>query len=112
MNNIDFLPERIRKRHARKARLVRQGYLLAACVMALALLGGVRHNRSRRAQGELEMLEGRLARSDSQLAALESLERQRAELFVIQRIEGHLGSRIKVIDILGELEALLSPSMA
>ena len=50
MNEVEFLPERIRHRRARRRRLVRQGYLLAACAVALGVLTYVNALRIDRAQ--------------------------------------------------------------
>lgn len=111
MDRIDFLPERIRVKRQRNRRLVLQANLLVACVVALAALAYVRQGKLTQAQAELNLLCERSAEAGRQLELKASLERQQAELMIMQRIEGHLGSRVNTLDVLAEIERLMPESM-
>jgi len=110
MDNIDFLPERIKAQRAMKRRLLRQGYLLGLCAVALVALGYIQHRRVIKAQGELEMLADREQNIRSQLEMREMLQRQEADLMIMKRIEDQFGSRINPLDILSEIERILPES--
>ncbi|HOD81712.1 MAG: hypothetical protein BWX88_04708 [Planctomycetes bacterium ADurb.Bin126] len=112
MENIDFLPERIRNQRVRSKWFSRQVYLLAVFAGALALLALERQNRISRAEAELLLLTGRSANVQRQLAMLGTLESQQAELHLKKRINDHLGSRFNVMVVLAELERLMPASMA
>ncbi len=112
MLNIDFLPERIKLQRAHRKRLIRQGYLLVSCVVALGVLAYARYGRVKSAQAELLLLTERSANVRQQLVMRGSLERQQGELAVKKRIDDQLGSRINVLDILAELSRLLPESMS
>ena len=112
MENIDFLPERIRNQRLRSKWFSRQVYLLAIFAGALALLALGRQNRISQAEAELLLLTGRSANVQRQLAMLSSLEGQQAELHLKKRINDHLGSRFNVMVVLAELERLMPNSMS
>ena len=112
MNNVDFLPERIKTNRARRRRVVRQGYLLTACVVGLGLLGYARCFRIDEAQAELLQLDQQVANVQTQLEIREELEKTQAGLLIIQRIEEQLGSRADTLDVLSELESVLPDSIA
>ena len=112
MNNVDFLPERIKTNRARRRRLVRQGYLLMACVVGLALLGYARGFQIDEAQAELLQLDQQVANVQTQLEIREELEKTQAGLLIIQRIEEQLGSRADTLDVLSQLETVLPDSIA
>jgi len=112
MQSVDFLPERIRLRRARRRRLFRQGYLLAAFAVAVIMLGYVRYRRIDSAQGQLAMLGDRAVNIRNQLTMRQSLEKELADLMIKKRIDETLGSRVLALDVLGELERLLPESMA
>ena len=111
MSEIDFLPERIHAQRQRRRRLVRQGYLLVLCVMGLVLLGYLREGAVSEARAELGLLESRSSNLQRQLALRAELESQQADLMIMQRIEGQLGSRVNALDILAELERLMPETM-
>ena len=73
MNNVDFLPERIRAQRRRRRTLVRQGALVGVVALALAVLGWVRQGRVSRAQAELNLLTERVEGIDGQLAMRQKL---------------------------------------
>lgn len=108
MKNVDFLPERIRIDRKRKAALIRQGHLLVLCMVGLALLGYLRYGRVDEARGELALLRERSTNLARQIAMRSVLEQQQAELLVKQQIDEHLGSRVSALDILGELQNVMS----
>jgi len=112
MEKIDFLPERIRNQRARGKRLVRQAYLLGLCIAAMAVLAYDRQARISNAQGELVLLTGRSANVQRQLAMLGMLESEQAELYLKKRINDHLGSRVKTLVVLAELERLMPEGIA
>jgi len=111
MNEIDFLPERIKARRARRRRLTRQGYLLAVAVAALTAWAGLGNERIVWARGELAMLEEVSASMDRQIAIKAQMERQLADLMVKERVSKTLGSRVNVLDVAHELERLLPEGM-
>ncbi|HDZ22791.1 hypothetical protein LCGC14_0321060 [marine sediment metagenome] len=108
MTIVDFLPEHIRIQRARRRRLIREGYLLAICLVTMVALGYVRHGRIAQAQGEVALLAERSTTVQAQLSMRADLEAQQAELRIKQRIDEHLGSRVSALDILGELQQLTS----
>jgi Tfp pilus assembly protein PilN len=107
MEGVDFLPERIRARRAQRRRLIRQGYLLAACAAALLALGFHRQARVGRAQAELALLSERRDEVQRRLSVLSGLQRQHAELMLKKRIDDALGSRAGALDVLAELEKVM-----
>lgn len=112
MNSVDFLPERIRIKRARRRRLVRQGHLLAVCAFALVVLGYLRSETIRDAHNELGLIAEQAASVELQLAQRKQLERERAEFLIFQRIEEQLGSRVNALNLLTELEGLLPDGVA
>lgn len=112
MDNVDFLPERICESRARRRRIVRHGHLLAVCAAGLLILGYARQGQIRTAHAEVEMLGIRAAGAQEQLALLDELERQQAELMIIRRIQSDLGSRVGALDVLAELERIIPESIA
>lgn len=112
MENIDFLPERIRLQRARRARLLRQVHLLAVCAAALVLLGYVRQGRISKVRGEVAMLTERAANTRQQLTERNHLEKQLAEMMIMKRIDDDLGSRADALDVLAALHRILPESMA
>ena len=111
MDDIDFLPERIKTQRARKRRLTRQGYLLAIAVAALVVWAYSGGQRLAGAQERLKLLQERSAGMERQLALKGQLERQLADLLIKERISKTLGSRVSVLDITHEIERLLPASM-
>lgn len=111
MNSIDFLPDAIKAKRARRRRLARQGYLLAFAVGATVLWAYLGQRRVSRAQAELTQLRRQSANLTSQLALKTQLERQLGDLMIMERISKTLGSRVNVLDVSNELERLLPASM-
>ncbi len=112
MEIVDFLPEQVKAQRARRRRLLRQAYMLAVCVGALIVLGHFRQQWLGEARAQLVMLEDRKANTQQQLLMLDTLERRLKELMVKKRIDEHLGSRVDILDVMGELQWLLPESMA
>lgn len=111
MENVDFLPERIRLARTRRRRIIRQVYLSIACACALVVFGYARHGQIREARGELVMLDDRAHNVRQQLKTRQSLEDQQTELVVVRRIVNDLGSRTKVLNVLAELQRVIPPSI-
>jgi len=111
-NNVDFLPKRIRVVRARRARIIRQAYLLTICIGGLVLLGYTRSEQVARARADLNSLDKRLANVQQQLALRDSLEAQQADLMIMKLIEEDLGSRLNVLDVLSELETVVPQTIA
>ncbi len=107
MQNVDFLPETIKEQRARRRRLVRQGYLVVLCVIALAVLGYIRHRRISKAHAQLALLDKRVKNVRQQLVMRKDLERQQAEVLIKKRIDDLLGSRVNTLDLLAELERVM-----
>jgi len=112
MESIDFLPERIKFQRAKRKRLIRQVYLLAVCVVTLALLAYTRQARIAKTQAQLGLLAERSKNVQRQLQMLSSLQRQQADLMIKKRIDDQLGSRANALDVLSELGRLLPRSVA
>jgi Tfp pilus assembly protein PilN len=112
MNDLDFLPDRIRRERQRRRRLVRQAYLLILCVGGLALLGYLRQGTVSEAQAQLQQIQDRSSSLRQQLALRDELEKQQAELMIMERVEGQLGSRVSALDVLAELERLMPETMS
>ncbi len=103
MREVDFLPESIRRQRLRRRRLARQGYLLAACAVAMGALTYVRQGRLARAQGQLTALTERARNLQHQVAMIPEVERQMADLLIKKRIDEELGSRADCTGVLAEL---------
>jgi Tfp pilus assembly protein PilN len=107
MNQVDFLPERIRLGRARKARRVRQAWVVALAAAILVTIGIVRHGSINKAQAELAMVQRASQNVRTQLAVRQELERQQADLLVKKRIDDQLGSRVTPTELLGELQRMM-----
>ncbi len=103
MREVDFLPERIRQQRARRRQLVRQGYLLAAVAVVMALMAYARHGRLAEAKGQLATLHERADGLKRQIAMIPGVERQMADLLIKKRIDEELGSRADCTGVLAEL---------
>lgn len=112
VDNVDFLPERIKAARARRRRIVREVYLLTLCAAALLTVGYARSGQVSQAKAELASVEARGADIQKQLAVRRSLEKQQADLMVIRLIENDLGSRVNTLDVLAELENVIPPTIA
>ena len=112
MENLDFLPERIRLQRQRRKLLLWQSYLTVLCIAGLVALGYVRQESVSRAQAGLDALcsqKNQLLRRGS---LPKDLETQLGELQVLKRIDDKLGSRVGALDVLAELDKLLPRNMA
>jgi Tfp pilus assembly protein PilN len=111
MDKVDFLPDRIKCQRSRRSRLLRQGYLLGACLAALGVLAYVRDGRISQTKAELALLDERVSEMRNQLVLRTSLEQQMADLMVKRRIVEHLGSRTGPLDVMAGLDQLLPESV-
>jgi len=111
MHNVDFLPERIRAQRRRRRRIAKHTYMLTICLAGLAILGFLRNGQLQTVRAEVGQLGVQEADIALQLARRDVLEREKAELYVIQRIDGQLGSRLSAYMLLSELQDLLPPSV-
>jgi Tfp pilus assembly protein PilN len=105
MIHVEFLPERITRQRQRRRSLLRQGYMIAFFVLAMAAFGYVRQHQIQVARAECLQLEDQANSMDGQMALRTEYENQLAELLVIRRIDDQLGSRARALDIMGELQA-------
>lgn len=112
MRHVDFLPEFIKAGRRRRQRILRQTYMLTICFAGLTLLGFLRYGRVETARAELAQLGAREADLSLQLQRRVDLERQKAELYIIQRIDEQLGSRLSTFLLLSELQRLVNEPMA
>ncbi len=112
MNEVDFLPECIRQQRARHKQIVRQSYLLVACVLAMGLLAYVRQGRVAVARAEVSTLTERAQNLKRQIAMIPPLERQMAHLMIKKQINEELGSRTDCTAVLAELCRLMPGNMA
>ena len=111
MQNVNFLPERIKAQRHRRRQIVKQTYMLTVCLAGLALLGYMRDGRVRGVQAELAQLGEREADISLQLQRRTDLERVKADLYVIQQIDEQLGSRLSIYMLLSEMQRLLRQPM-
>ncbi len=112
MREVEFLPERIRAGRLRRKQLMRQGYLLGICILAMAALAGIRQGRISHARAELAVLDGRAVNVQGQLAMIQPLEQQMAELMIKKRIDEELGSRTDCTAVLAELCHIMPAGMS
>ena len=112
MYQVDFLPRRIHQQRVRRRRLVRQGWLLAVCVLAMGLLTHVRRGRIANAQSQLAVLAERADNLQRQISMIPAVEGQMADLLIKKRIDGELGSRADCTGVLAELCRVVPPNMA
>jgi len=111
MDSIDFLPERVKTQRERRRRLAAQAYALAACVAIMVVVAYFRQGQIRSARAALVAVQQQAADVRGQINKLGELERQQAELMVMERIETELGSRVGVLDVLGELQFVMPESI-
>ena len=111
MQNVDFLPERIRAQRRRSRRVAKHTYMLTICLAGLTILGFLRNGQIQTVRAEEGQLGAQESDIDLQLARRDSLEREKAELYVIQKIDGQLGSRLSAFMLLSELQGLLPESV-
>jgi Tfp pilus assembly protein PilN len=111
MDNVDFLPEKIRRQRAMRTRLKLQIYvvgLLAAFLVAIACFN---HGKIAAAQAQLAAHEERSSIVKQQLGILTNLQKQQAQLMLSKRVDDMFlakeGTRIRVIDVLAEVGKLL-----
>ena len=112
MREVEFLPERIRHQRARRRGLVRQGYLLAVCVLFMGVLTYFNNVRFARAQAELGGLDEHSSYLGRQIEKIPPLERELADLLIKKRIESELGSRTDCTAVLAELCRIMPENMA
>ena len=111
MQHVDFLPERIKAQRRRRRRIAKQTYMLTICLAGLAMLGYTRNGRIGIVRAEMAQLGAREADNSLQLQRREDLEREKAGLYVIQRIDEQLGSRLSTFMMLSELQRLIHEPM-
>ena len=111
MQNVDFLPERIKAQRHRRRQIVKQTYMLTICLAGLALLGYVRDGRIQSVRAELAQLGEPEADISLQLQRRTDLEREKADLYVIQQIDEQLGSRLSTYMLLSEMQRLVRQPM-
>jgi len=109
---VDFLPERVTIHRAMRARLIRQGHLLAIMLAAIIGLGYFNEQRIGRAEAEMTSLDNQSTIMANQLEQMFTLQKQLSDLMIKARIDNRLGSRINGMDILRELGRMLPKSMA
>ncbi len=112
MREPEFLPEWIRQQRRRRRRILRQTYLVVACVAAMCLLTYVRQGRIARARADLAMVERCAQNVRRQVTMIGQLQSQMSRLLVRKRIVEELGSRTDCTAVLAELCRLLPPNMA
>ena len=112
MHNIDFLPRRIKDPRARRARRLRQSYVVVACGVLLAGVGYVRQGAVSSVQAELVALQNRSQTVRSQLSLRTDLEEEWNELIRKQEISEQFDTRLSARDVLAELTHRLPESMA
>lgn len=111
MDNIDFLPDSIRKHRASRGRLIRQGYLLVLCAVAIVGLGYYRQGRVSSAMADVKLLQECGENIQRQSARRIVLEQKLQELALDQRIEERLGTRVTAQMVLAEIQHQMPSSI-
>jgi len=111
MQNVDFLPERIKAHRRQKRRIAKHTYILTICLAGMMVLGFKGAGEIKAVQAELKQVRRQDKGIAQKLAQRDTLEREKAELYVIQKIDGQLGSRLSTFMLLSELQNLLPPSV-
>ena len=109
---VDFLPERVTIQRAMRARLIRQGHLLAIMLAAIIGLGYFNEGRIGRAEAEMTGLSNQSTIMANRLEQMFKLQKQLSDLMIKARIDNRLGSRTNGMAILGELGQILPKSMS
>ena len=112
MKEADFLPEWLRQQRVRRKRLIRQGQLLAICMVCMGLLTCVRQAWISDARAALTGIRDRTEAQDRLIAQIPPLERQMADLLIKKQIDGELGSRTDCTAVLAELCHLMPRNMS
>lgn len=112
MERVNFLPERIRTRRARRKSLLRQGYLFVVVLAAMGMLSYVLQGDIREARAEARRLEVRSTDLARQLAQRATLEAERCDLLIKKRIDDRLGSRVSALAVLAGLSRLVPETIA
>ncbi len=102
-SQVEFLPERIRYQRFRRHRLIRQGYLLAICIVVMVILTCVRQGRITQARANLVTLEKSRKSLRQQASMIPSLEKQVTDLLIKKQIDEEIGGRTDCTVILAEL---------
>ncbi|MCK4623796.1 MAG: PilN domain-containing protein [Phycisphaerae bacterium] len=102
-SQVEFLPERIRYQRLRRHRLIRQGYLLAICIVVMVILTCVRQGRIAQARANLVTLEKSRKSLRQQVSMIPSLEKQVTDLLIKKQIDEEIGGRTDCTVILAEL---------
>jgi len=110
MNQIDFLPKRIRHQRSVYRQLRRQGLTVVLVAAALVLLGYFNEVRIANAQADLTAHRNRLDQLAVELKMLPELSEQLADGQIKRRISRELGSRLTINALLAELGRLLPPA--
>jgi Tfp pilus assembly protein PilN len=111
MRQADFLPESIRQQRVRRRDLVRQGYLLAACLLGMCMLTYLRHGRTSQVRAENGMLLKDVAEKEARIQQIPPLQQQMADLLIKKKIDEELGSRTNCRAMLAEVSRVLPASM-
>src|SRR6056297_3297395 len=112
MQNVDFLPSRIRFQRRRRSNQLRYAYLVVAIAGLLFAVGFLQQERISSAEGALSSLQGRSNNLQQRLAMRMRLQQERSDLMVKKQIYDQLGSQANALDVLAELENLLPASIA
>jgi Tfp pilus assembly protein PilN len=112
MQNVDFLPDKIRQQRRRRRKIARQLYMTAMCLALLGALGYVRQGSISSAQAQLREIKELRGRTQAQLVLRKDLEHQQEELQIIKRIHEELGSRVNALEVLAELENVVPANVS
>jgi len=110
MNQIDFLPERIRHQRSVCRQLRRQSMAVLIVVGALAMLWYFNEVRIAGGQTDLAAQQHRAEQLADRLKVMPELDAQLDEGQIKQRIARELGSRLTINALLAELGRLLPPA--
>ncbi|MDY7009241.1 MAG: hypothetical protein SVV80_00610 [Planctomycetota bacterium] len=110
-HQVEFLPKYIRHQRRRRRRLIRQGYLLVACLVVMGILTCVRAERAAQARNNLAMLEKSSNNLKKHAAKITSLERQMSDLLIRKQINEELGCRTDCTVVLAELCRITPPGI-
>ncbi len=112
MDNIDFLPQRIRDSRRRKKRLQAYIALLVLCAVVLTGIGWHRQGKVAEASAQLTALQEKGQGLTLQNQQRQELESQLRDLMLKKKIENKLGCPIGPQMVLAELQQRMPPTVS
>jgi cell division protein FtsB len=107
MVEIDFLPEHIKTQRMQRRRTWRCAYLLSVVAVLLVGFTVAIEDSAAETRAEAALLAARRENRKQMRARQVELEAEQAELTINKAISERLGSRVKAVNVLGEIEKVI-----